>query len=520
MLSRWTEKVILLGVIASFVVGTALAHSEELDQPTTNAGKGDTVYVTDEFDVALQRGSWERMAQQVANDALGEPSAQQEPHQDESVEPAQGFAPSLGIALGTLPLQQQLRANPNRNNQPRPGAALGLASIPYMIGDTAAGTCFGLRGVVFADLAHPSLTCSRLNISENNSAIPTDRIYYSYRHFENSTRLQFFQFTDVYDVDQHTIGGEKTFLEGLASVEMRVPILYRLRSDVISLVDPFVSGVVDLVADDNREAAFGNLSFIMKGIMYEQSNFVLTGGLGVTVPTAEDVSFGLGARTLVDLDPLFPGLIGVSQTAFLYEYENKTVYLSPFASWIYTPSSPQARWFHQGFLQIEVAANPSTLTTTGTSRLDTFLGTIDPGNFAGDNFSQTPGGGPVDVDVFAQTLMRLNLGLGYRLSDRDPRKIFSNAVALFEMHYTHTLQDSNVQQIPLEEVFSSGVGAVLGPTSTAGNPDRRADILNVAAGISADVGPFIVTNGFIAPIRSIPDRGFDFEYNCQVQLPF
>ncbi|QDS97627.1 hypothetical protein [Adhaeretor mobilis] len=443
------------------------------------------------------------------------------PYRDDQIEPAQGFGPALGIGLGTLPFQQalQVQSRGQQNNRGA-GVALGLASVPFMIGDTSAGTCFGLRGVVFADLSHPSLTCSRLNISENNSAIPVDRIYYSYRHFENSTRLQFFQFTDIYNVDQHTIGGERTFWDGMASIEMRAPILYRLKSDVISIVDPLVTGKVDLVDGDNREAQIGNLSFITKAVLYEQSNFLLTGGLGVTVPTAEDVSFGLGARTLVDLDPLFPGLVGISQTAFQYQYENDTVYLSPFAAWIFTPSDQQARWFHQGFLQIEVGANPSKLTTTGSTRLDTFLGPIDPGNFAGDNFSQTPGGGPVEVDVFAQTLMRLNLGLGYRVTDRDPRRIVSNVVALLETHYTHTLQDSNVQQIPLEEVFSSGVGTVLGPTSTAGNPLRRADIINVAAGVSADVGPFVITNGVAAPIRSIPYRGFDFEYNCQVQLPF
>ena len=40
---------------------------------------------------------------------------------------------------------------------------------------------------------------------------------------------------------------------------------------------------------------------------------------------------------------------------FGLEIENETVYLSPYLSWIVKPTS---RFFHQGFLQIEVAANP------------------------------------------------------------------------------------------------------------------------------------------------------------------
>jgi hypothetical protein len=53
-----------------------------------------------------------------------------------------------------------------------------------------------------------------------------------------------------------------------------------------------------------------------------------------------------------------------------------------------------------------------------------------------------------------------------------------------------------------------------------GNGDNRVDILNAALGVSANVGGWVVTNGFVAPLRRAPDRGFDFEYNLQIQRPF
>lgn len=53
-----------------------------------------------------------------------------------------------------------------------------------------------------------------------------------------------------------------------------------------------------------------------------------------------------------------------------------------------------------------------------------------------------------------------------------------------------------------------------------GNQANRVDILNAALGLSAEVRAWVITNGFVAPIRSAPDRGFDFEYNLQAQRLF
>lgn len=429
--------------------------------------------------------------------------------EDEEVVPSQaGMAPLASIdPMPPLSARQQALQRPQQLR--RTTALLGLASVPFMLGDTGAGTCFALRGIITADISHPSLTCSRLNVSENNTALPVDRFYYSYRHFENSNGVRAFQYSETFNLDVHTLGTERTFWDGMASIEVRAPIEHRLRSDILSVISP-QDGIVDVVTgSQDYEVGMGNLVFITKMLMIERERFALSGGLGVTLPTARDVDYDIGVRDTI-IFPIAPGVTGETLSAFENTYENKTVYLSPFLAWLYAPTT---RWYHQGFLQVEVAANPSTLRTDGGGVTDFYFN----GAPIGSVVYQTPGGLPTDTDVFAQTLLRANLGLGYRLSDFQQQSWFSNLHALFEFHYTTTLQNGILSPIAIEQI---GSGAYFEQSATAGNANRRADVLNAATGLSANVGRLIVTNGVIVPIRTGHDRGFDFEYNCQVQLPY
>lgn len=429
--------------------------------------------------------------------------------QDSQVTPSQSLLAPLGPLAQTAPFAAVQQPNLRGPVDPRPAVLLGLASVPFMLGDTGAGTCFSLRGIITADISHPSMTCHRLNVSENNTALPVDRVYYSYRHFNNSNGLQVFQYRETFDLDVHTLGTERTFWDGMGSVEMRLPIEYRLRSDIISLIAPG-AGVVDVITgDQDREAGIGNLAFITKFLLMERPSFILSGGMGVTVPTSSDVDYDIGVQDTI-IFPIAPGVTGDTLSTFENTYFNETVYLSPFMSWLWVPSS---RWYHQGFLQVEVAANPSTYRTDGGGVTDFFFN----GAPIGDVVYRTPGGLPTDTNVFAQTLLRANLGVGYRLTEANDKNWFSNLRALFEFHYTTTLQDGILSPIAIEQI---GTGAFFEQSATAGNANRRADVLNAATGLSANVGRFIVTNGVVAPIRTGNDRGFDFEYNCQVQLPY
>jgi hypothetical protein len=434
---------------------------------------------------------------------------------DASVAPAQASQPTALLNLGATARGSR---TPAVNRRPTSlvagGVAAGtLASVPYMIGDTGAGTCIGFDGVLNAELSHPTLACGRLNIAENNSPLPANRFYMSYRHFENASPISVFQFGEAYNIDRWTLANETTFWGGLASWEIRLPIAYQVPRDIISAFDQN-TGFADLIADPNREADLGNLSLITKFLLLEGSDYVVSGGLGVTVPTAHDVRYRLAFRGEVDTD--FPGLTYDSITAIDAQFDNETVYLAPFLSWLYAPGG--SPWFHHGFLQIETAANPSTVTTTAIGT-NTFLFNGVPFGF----FDYVTGPGPfapspVDVELHAQTLMRLNVGTGYELG-RNPRGTFvQRLVGLAELHYTTTLQDAKLSEIPITE-FAFNAPPDLQELKV-GNASNRVDILNAALGLQADMGPFIVTNGFVVPLREGPDRGFDFEYNLQVQLPY
>jgi hypothetical protein len=339
--------------------------------------------------------------------------------------------------------------------------------------------------------------------------LPANRFYVSYRHFENASPISLYQFRETFDVDRWTFGSERTFLDGAGSWEIRLPIAYQVKRDIISLFDD-VSGVGDLVADQIREAQLGNLSMIFYMLVTAGDEYSISAGLGLTVPTARDVRYRVGFRGDVVYSDFRVFSID-SLTTIDANFENETVYLQPFLSWLYAPRG--SRWFHQGFLQVETAANPSAVTADALG-LNLFQFQGVPIGF----FDYTTNG-PVTVNMQPQTLMRLNLGTGYEVV-RNPRATFVQRLfALAELHYTTTLNDAQLEEFP---TTSASGGIVLADFQElkVGNLANRVDIVNAALGVQAHAGRVIVTNGFVAPLRRTPDRGFDFEYNLQVQLPY
>ena len=334
-------------------------------------------------------------------------------------------------------------------------------------------------------------------------------------------------------MDRFTIGAEKIFLDGLASVELRVPIEYRLTSDLFSRAYDIVPGNGDEFFDfgegdgtidpetfqlfGDRDGELANISAIFKAVIMEGPNFLFTAGVGVTAPTAQDVNYGLDFQNILITYDALPGLEVLAASYLLdVNVSNETTYISPFLAWLWLPTD---RLFHQGFLQVEVAANLSTV-------LMRDFGSIGLAAFEED-FAlvelalNLPDG--AEVDLHAQTLMRLNLGLGYLLVDNPRNRWLRQLAALFEIHYTTLLQDGNLSQIPLAlfltDIFGN-VTAIDAFDPVLGNLNNRMDIVNVAAGLSATVGKTVVTHGVVVPVRGQDNRGFDFEYNLQVQRPF
>jgi len=437
-----------------------------------------------------------------------------------------GIVTPAQLLVPQRPRSPQMALRPQRSTIARRN--LVLASVPFMIGDTGAGTCLTIAGSNTFAIEHPTLTCSRLNISESNTPLPMDRTYVSYRHFENITGVRVLtNFTRDYNVDRFTLGSERTFLDGMCSLELRLPLERRLTSNFRSfvaiaappdIVDPFIG---------ERQNELANVSAILKMLLLERNSWALTAGLGVTVPTAPDFGYEyfFDARFEFDLNPGAPDpdVFRFDTESFQIDITNETVYLSPFLSWLYQPEHKK-RFFHQGFLQFEVAANPSRATATG----------------VGSSIFTTPDAVPIPLqeiyyslplegrstDIFAQTLMRLNLGCGYVLVENSQASVIKRLTGLLELHYTTTLQKPNRTKIPLDVVTNPP--AVLPPelinffdsAFTFGNELDTTNIVNVAIGLSANVGSegnTVITSGLIMPVSQGLERAFDLEFNLQIQ---
>ena len=251
---------------------------------------------------------------------------------DEAVTPVQLLTPQRALRSSRM-AQRPRRSSVARRNP-------NLASVPFMIGDTTAGNCISFGGVAFTTLGHPTLGCSRLNISESNTPLPTDRIYFSYRHFANATPATVSLFSQDFDLERYTMAGERTFFDGMMSAEIRVPLEYRLSSDIdtnIVAFDPsFIPGAtpgINPIAS-GRETELANISLIFKALLVERKNYALSAGLGITLPTAQDVEYDSTIDAV--LDDGVVQLRNISQIDSLAS--NETVYLAPFASWLYKPT--------------------------------------------------------------------------------------------------------------------------------------------------------------------------------------
>lgn len=104
-------------------------------------------------------------------------------------------------------------------------------------------------------------------IAENESPRPLDRAYLTYNYFYDVD--QFHRFGARTDVHRETLGFEKTFMDGNASLGLRLPF-------VQALGDPDVS-----------QAGVGDITLISKYAFINnlETGSVLSGGLAVTIPT-------------------------------------------------------------------------------------------------------------------------------------------------------------------------------------------------------------------------------------------
>ena len=155
------------------------------------------------------------------------------------------------------------------------------------------------------------------NVAENNKALPMDRVYFQYNGFANALPSNPGGQTSLH---MYSLGFEKTFFDGLWSVDLRMPFN-----------SGFAFNSNSLSSDSGN---VGNLSMFLKGLLYQDEGLAIASGLGIGLPTGSD------SVTTTQFDQL--------------TVQNQAIHLMPFLAFT---AAPNEDWFFQAFTQIDFAAS-------------------------------------------------------------------------------------------------------------------------------------------------------------------
>ncbi len=292
-------------------------------------------------------------------------------------------------------------------------------------------------------LPHPTSTSltGRTKIAQNGSVVPRTRVFLDYDvlGYDDLT-------ADGFTFHRFTPGLERTFFGGMTSLELRVPIALTANAS-IAADDP--------VNEGNSE--FGNVSLAVKGLMIRTPQFAFSGGLQVTLPTADDTTVTLGDGTR------------------LLEVENESFHVLPFLGAVY--DAPL--FYTQMFAQLDIDVN---------------------GNSMRANPSLTPGAALVEApDLYDDDRLYLDWATGlwlYRAPNgpRGPMDLVAFAPTV-ELHYTQ-----GIDKVDAVRVGSLQVGEDTDPVQR----------LDVVLGASA-----VLQGGTLSAGVGIPasgDQTHDWEF--------
>ena len=239
---------------------------------------------------------------------------------DDPTAPIESPSDALPPQFDQTPPDVQQALSPARPSANQFASAFGAtnagAGIPGMLGDFC-----GLSPRLGSDSAVPGFATGesvapvaggncRQKFAEFSSPCPQDRVIFMFQHYENGA-------VDVLgdrgNIDLVTLGIEKTILRGLASVEVRVPFLSGLQSDVGFGPDTFGS-------------EFGNVSTTLKVLLTGKQRYAVSTGTTFIWPTGDDADF-FGSRV-----------------------ENEAIHAAPFVAWMLRPG---CRAFHQAVVQVD-----------------------------------------------------------------------------------------------------------------------------------------------------------------------
>jgi hypothetical protein len=335
-----------------------------------------------------------------------------------------------------------------RTPQSRPSDR--LAGTPSMFGDffNIGGDVFVNLGGVAAQADLPlAAGCRRMKACEDNQALTRDRVFLWYNRFDDAldaTVVAPSATAESFAVDRFTLGFEKTLLDGHWSIELRMPFADDLQ---FATADFGVSG-----------GSVGNLAVFLKRMLYRSDCAALSAGVGIDIPTGSDASGYIAGIADFTLD-------------------NQAVHLMPFLA---LTGAPSDCFFYHAFLQVDVPANGNQVDLKGVG-----VGSLQE-----------------------QTLLYADVGVGAWLYRNPHDRYLTGLAALLELHYTGTLQDSDIV-VPIANRLEFG------------NFANRVDVVNCTAGVHLNLTELTVCRvGAAIPLTQDDNRVFDAEVLVQLERRF
>jgi len=331
-----------------------------------------------------------------------------------------------------------------------------LSANPGMIGDTLfSGYRYG------GDTSIPGATVAiaggdRVSkIADNSNPVPQNRVFFNYNLFANAAQ-------DVNgetrNLNRYLFGTERTFLDGLCSIEFRLPFTGGVDSSQ-TFGEP-----------DTQATEFGNLTLTLKALIYERKAWSVSTGLGMIFPTAGDA--------------IVTGDVGFgSQIESIFT--NESFFLQPFIGVNYNSGGPL---FFQFFTQTSFDTSGSVISVVNTNNIFDSLA------------------GPGSDRVFTQSLLFLDFSVGYWIyRPKCPGRLITGIAPMVELHYTSTLSEldrPDFQSGTSDDVFESNL---------------RSDLLNITGGVLINIGRSTALRvAGVAPLREGRDRLFDSEVSAQL----
>ena len=348
---------------------------------------------------AILLAAVQTVASRAANDPASSPAGS-----EDAIGFAEAVAPAALTAFAEPPRDVAAPRPPERRpaeppRTPPRAAPYRLASVPNMFGDS-----MGLGGQVqiydtyyMGEETVASVPLggafSRTKIAENNKALPVDRCFFLYNHFQNAITANSTSFFGPSEsrsdpFDRFTAGFEKTFFDGCWSVEVRMPL----------------SAGYSLNTSEFRAGAegYGNLAVTLKRLIFQSEHAAAAVGLTFDTPTGSDAT-------------LRQGRLGSRFTL-----HNDALHLLPYVGFM---TAPKDRLFFHSFVQVDVPTNGNQVEYNDGAKTNS-LGTLAD-----------------------QTLLYFDTSAGFWFR-RCPHSLLSGLAGVVECHYTTTLDNAQVLTYP------------------------------------------------------------------------